>query len=170
MIAIRPEEPGDIPAIAGVNRTAFGGEVEVKLVEVIRASPGFIPGLSFVAVTEGRVVGHILFSPITIGAGSSGVPALALAPIAVLPEYQGRGIGSRLVEEGLGRCRELAHAIVIVVGWPSFYPRFGFTRARAKGLEAPFPVPDEAFMVLELVPGALAGVSGMVCFPPVLCP
>jgi putative acetyltransferase len=170
MIVIRPKELQDIPAIAEVNRAAFGGEAEVRIVEAIRASPGFIPDLSLVAVTGGRVVGHILFSPLDVQAESSSAPALCLAPLAVLPGYQGRGIGSRLVEEGLRRCGELSRGIVIVVGWPSFYPRFGFTRARAKGLEAPFPVPDEAFMVLELIPGALAGVNGMVCFPPVLCP
>ena len=170
MITIRQEEPRDIPAIAEVNRAAFGGEAEPRIVETVRASPGFIPDLSLVAVKGGCVVGHILFSPICIRPEGPDIPALCLAPLAVLPGYQGRGIGSRLVEEGLRRCGELGRGIVIVVGWPSFYPRFGFTRARAKGLEAPFPVPDEAFMVLELIPGALAGVNGMVCFPPVLCP
>ena len=170
MIVIRPEEPQDIPGIAEVNRSAFGGETEVHLVETIRASPGFIRDLSLVAVRDGRIVGHILLSPIHIQAETREIPALALAPVAVLPGCQRQGIGSRLVEEGLRQSRELGRGIVIVVGWPSFYPRFGFTRARAQGLEAPFPVPDEAFMVLELIPGALAGVNGMVCFPPVLCP
>ena len=93
------------------------------------------------------------------------LPALALAPMAVHPEFQSQGIGSRLVREGLERCRNLGHRIVVVVGHPEFYPRFGFTPARAKGLEAPFPVPDEAFMVTELVPGALDGVSGMIVYP-----
>ena len=165
MITIRPEESLDAPAIAGVHRSAFGGETEVKIVEAVRASAAFIPDLSLVAVEDGRVVGHILLSMVSIHAETF-VPALALAPVAVLPGFQGRGIGSRLVEEGLRRCRALGHTIVIVVGDPSFYPRFGFTPARARGLEAPFPVPDEAFMVLELIPGALEGITGTVSYPP----
>ena len=166
MIEIRPEEPPDIPAIEEVHRSAFGGEVEARIVEAVRASAGFIPGLSLVAVEDGRVVGHALLSPVEIRTASSGIPALALAPVAVLPACQRRGIGSRLVEAGLRRSGELGHAIVIVVGEASFYPRFGFRPARAKGLEAPFPVPDDAFMVLELSPGALAGVTGTVWYPP----
>jgi putative acetyltransferase len=92
-------------------------------------------------------------------------PALALAPMAVHPEFQNQGIGSRLVMEGLERYRSLGHRIVVVLGHPKYYPRFGFTSARAKGLEAPFPVPDEAFMVAELVPGGLDTVSGMTVYP-----
>jgi predicted N-acetyltransferase YhbS len=93
------------------------------------------------------------------------LPALALAPMAVRPEFQNLGIGSRLIREGLERCRNLGHKIVIVAGHPEYYPRFGFTSSRAKGLEAPFPVPDEAFMVIELIPGALDSVSGMIVYP-----
>ena len=166
MIDIRPEEPPDIPAIAEVHRSAFGGDTEAKIVEAVRASPGFIRDLSLVALKDGRLVGHILLSPVHIESGASTSPALALAPIAVLTGYQKQGIGSLLVENGLMRCRELGHPIVIVVGEPSFYTRFGFTPARARGLEAPFPVPDEAFMVLELSHGALGGITGMVCYPP----
>lgn len=166
MTRIRPEEPTDIPQVSELHRSAFGGEIEVRIVEAVRASPGFIRDLSLVAAKDGCVVGHILLSPISIRSEGPDFPALALAPVAVLPAYQRQGIGSRLVEEGLKRCRELGHGIVIVVGEPSFYPRFGFTPARARGLQAPFPVPDEAFMVLELVPGALDGIAGMVCYPP----
>jgi putative acetyltransferase len=163
---IRPEEPGDIPAISELHRSAFGGETEVKIVEAVRASPAFIRDLSLVAVKDRRVVGHILLSLVPIETGGSRSYALALAPIAVLPGCQKRGIGSLLVEEGLRRCRELGHSIVVVVGEPSFYTRFGFTPARARGLEAPFPVPDEAFMVLELQGGTCGGIRGMVCYPP----
>jgi len=85
--------------------------------------------------------------------------------MAVHPEFQNLGIGSGMVREGLGRCRNLGHKIVVVVGHPEFYPRFGFSSARAKGLEAPFPVPDEAFMVIKLVSDALDGVSGMIIYP-----
>jgi len=165
MIAIRPEEPSDIPAIAEIHRSAFGGDIEAKIVEAVRASPAFIRDLSLVTVKDGYVVGHILFSPVRIETDSSSSPALALAPIAVRPGYQRQGVGSMLVEEGLRRCRGLGHSIVIVVGEPSFYTGFGFTPARARGLEAPFPVPDEAFMVRELQGGALGGITGMVCYP-----
>ena len=166
MIDIRPEEPPDIPAIGEVHRSAFGGDTEAKIVEAVRASPGFIRDLSLVALKDGCVVGHILLSPIHIQTETREIPALALAPIAVLTGYQKQGIGSLLVENGLMRCRELGHSIVIVVGEPSFYTRFGFTPARARRLEAPFPVPDEAFMVLELPGGASGGITGMVCYPP----
>jgi putative acetyltransferase len=86
--------------------------------------------------------------------------------MAVHPEFQNRGIGSELVRQGLERCRKLGYKVVIVVGHPTYYPRFGFISARAKGLETPFPVPDEAFMVIELTPGALNGISGMIIYPP----
>ena len=166
MIDIRPEEAHDIPAISELHRSAFGGDIEVKIVEAVRASPEFIRDLSLVAVKDRRVVGHILLSLIHIETVALSSPALALAPIAVLPGCQKRGIGSLLVVEGLRRCRGLGHSIVVVVGEPSFYTRFGFTPARARGLEAPFPVPDEAFMVLELQGGTCGGIRGMVCYPP----
>ncbi len=165
MVLILPEKEQLHSAIHEINVLAFGGENEARLVENLRKSCSFNAQLSLVAVEEGRVVGHILFSPITIESKKGSLPALALAPMAVHPEFQNQGIGSRLVREGLERCRSLGHKIVVVVGHPEFYPRFGFTPARAKGLEAPFPVPDEAFMVTELVPGALDGISGMIVYP-----
>lgn len=94
------------------------------------------------------------------------VPALALAPVAVVPDRQSRGIGSALITEGLTRCQRRGHCIVIVIGHPRYYTRFAFSSAREKGLEAPFPVPDEAFYVRELVPCALEVVRGMVRHPP----
>ena len=166
MITIRPETAEDYAAIHEVNLLAFGQEVEPRLVEALRRLPDFIPELSLVAIEAGQVVGHILFSPFVIETKDGTVPALTLAPLAVRPEFQNQGIGSQLVRDGLERCRDLGHRIVVVVGHPNYYPRFGFSPARARGLEAPFPVPDEAFMVLELAPGALDGVAGTVRFPP----
>jgi putative acetyltransferase len=93
------------------------------------------------------------------------VPALALAPLAVRPDRQNEGIGSLLVQQGLGACRDLGHRVVVVVGHSTYYPRFGFSPARAKALGAPFQVPDAAFMVCELVPKALDGVHGRVEYP-----
>ena len=165
-VTIRPERLEDYEAIDQVNRLAFGQDDEARLVRALREADGFDPTLSLVAVRDDRLVGHILFSPVTIATTGGSVSALALAPMAVHPEVQNQGIGSRLVRDGLEVCRRLDHLIVVVVGHPDYYPRFGFTPARARGLEAPFQVPDEAFRVLELIPGALDGVAGMVHYPP----
>src|SRR4030042_2066139 len=164
MTTIRPETAQDYAAIHEVNALAFGQEVEPRLVEALRPLPEFIPELSLVAVEAGRVVGHILFSPMFIETKDGAVPALALAVLAVRPELQNQGVGSQLVRDGLERCRSLGHRIVVVVGHPNYYPRFGFSPARARGLEAPFPVPDEAFLALGLGAGALNGIAGVVTF------
>jgi putative acetyltransferase len=166
MITIQPEKEEYYNAIHEIDVLAFGREDEAELVNKLRESMNFIPGLSLVALKDGKVVGHILFSPVTIHTKKGVLPALALAPMAVQPEFQNKRIGSELVRQGLERCRNLGHRVVIVVGHPTYYPRFGFTSARAKGLEAPFPVPDEAFMVIELAAGALNDISGMVIYPP----
>jgi putative acetyltransferase len=166
VIVIRPETAADCAAICDVNARAFGRDDEARLVDELRRSDAFIPELSLVAVEDGVVCGHILFSRIRIRAGDTTVPALALAPMAVHPEAQRRGIGSQLVRRGLEECRRLRHGIVVVVGHAAYYPRFGFEPARARGLEAPFPVADPSFMVRELIPGALAGVRGTVEYPP----
>jgi putative acetyltransferase len=166
MIHVRPESPDDCDAIANVNRLAFGGEGEARLVEALRASDGFDPELSLVAVGEGTVVGHVLFSPIVIEAEDRRTPALALAPMAVLPQRQRQGIGSELVRRGLVACRVRGHRLVVVLGHPEYYPRFGFQAARPHGILCPYEAPDEAFMVFALVPGALDGVAGTVKYPP----
>jgi putative acetyltransferase len=166
MMIVRPEREGDYAAIREINALAFGRENEARLVENLRRRADFIPELSLVAVKDRRRLGHILFSPILIQTDKDVFPALALSPIAVHPEFQHQGIGAELLGQGLRRCRNAGHEIIVVIGHPSFYPRFGFTSARVMGLEAPFFVPDEAFMVLELVPGALNGISGMVVYPP----
>ena len=165
-INIRPETPADIPAIYAVNRVAFDGEAEPRLVDAIRLSENFIPELSLVAEADGQVVGHILFSRISIQTETGPIPALSLAPMAVLPEYQNRGLGSALVRHGLEQCRRLGNSIVIVLGHPGYYPRFGFSAALASALEGPYGDVGEAWMALELVPEALDGVRGRVVFPP----
>jgi len=164
---IRPETPADIPAIYAVNQLAFdGGEAEPRLVDTIRLSDDFIPELSLVAEADGRVIGHILFSRIHIQTEAGAIPALSLAPMAVLPEYQNRGIGSMLVRGGLEESRRLGHAIVIVLGHPNYYPRFGFSAGMAQTLECPYGDAGPAWMALELIPGALHGVRGKVVYPP----
>lgn len=157
---IRTERAEDFSTVERVIRLAFGTQGEVTLVNELRREPGFVAEHSLVAedADTGQVVGHILFSPITIGH----TPGLALAPLAVLPDYQRTGVGKELVKRGLDEARRRGDAIVVVVGHPAYYPKFGFVPARQFGLEVPFPVSDEAFMVCELTPGALAGVSGMV--------
>jgi putative acetyltransferase len=166
-IAIRPERPADAAAIYTVNKEAFDGrEAEAELVEAIRRSETFIPELSLVAEAHGRIAGHILLSRVLIQTENEQVPAIALAPMAVLPKYQNQGIGSALVRRGLEVCEELGHAIVIVLGHSGYYPRFGFSAQLAQALECPYGDCGEAWMAIELVPGALREVRGKVVYPP----
>ena len=164
MILIRPETRRDFDAIAEINRLAFGQDDEAKLVEGIRLLEGFDPDLSLVAASGDALIGHILFSPIHIECEMRTVSALALAPMAVRPEHQRKGIGTRLVEEGLNVCKGRGHRLVIVLGHPDYYPRFGFVPGSRHGLRCPFPAPDEAFMGLALFPGALHDVAGLVVY------
>jgi putative acetyltransferase len=166
MMSFADEREDDIPAIREVVTAAFGRTSEAKLIEAIRNSSNFIPELSIVAVEEGNVLGHILFSSIVIEAQGQTVPALALAPLAVIPARQHQGIGSQLVQTGLSRCRDLGHSVVVVLGNPHYYQHFGFQTASKFDIRAPFLVPDEAFMVLELKLNALIEIRGIVRYPP----
>jgi putative acetyltransferase len=158
---IRRERSADRAAIREVNRLTFGQEDEARLVDDLRDG-GYVR-VSLVAEEAGRIVGHILFSDLAIETTRGIVRALALAPMVVHPERQRRGIGSALVREGLRACTEGGHRIVLVVGHPEFYPRFGSSAKLAERLVAPFSGP--AFMAWELVPGALEGVEGKVRYP-----
>lgn len=167
MIVIRPEMPADAASVYAVNQQAFGGrDAEPRLVNAIRDSENFIPDLSLVAEADGQIIGHIIFSRIHIETEKGQTPALSLAPVAVLPAFQGQGTGSALVRRGLEESKRLGHTIVIVLGHPTYYPRFGFSSALAKSLECPFGDCGDAWMALELVPGALEGVRGRVVYPP----
>lgn len=166
MTNIRPENPADIADIYSVNKLAFeGSDAEPQLVNAIRISDGFIPELSLVAEQNGQIIGHILLSRIYIETGDRKLPALALAPMAVLPEYQKQGVGSELVKHGLEECKRLGHAIVIVLGHPAYYPRFGFSAGLAESLECPYGDVGDAWMALELIPDALENVRGRVVYP-----
>ncbi|MDR7071424.1 GNAT family N-acetyltransferase [Fictibacillus barbaricus] len=165
MIKIRHEQPSDLGAIQMVNNLAFKGENEGRLVDAIRKSEFFIPELSLVAV-KNDIIGHILFSGVSIETETSLIPTLALAPMAVHPEYQNQAIGSLLVKEGLKKAKVLGFEHVVVLGHPSFYPKFGFVSATQKGIESPLPVPEEVFMVYELKSGSLNGLKGKVKYPP----
>lgn len=163
---VRSERPEDAADITRVHDLAFGQPDEGRLVEAIRKLDDFDPELSIVALDDGAVVGHALLSRIGIRGRDRVTPALALAPVAVLPDFQSRGIGTRVTEHALARAQDLGHEIVIVIGHSEYYPRFGFEPARPRGLEGPFPVSDEFFMVCELTDGALRGVEGMVEYSP----
>jgi putative acetyltransferase len=148
-------------AIRSVNEAAFGRSDEADLVDNLRREGVIL--LSFVAEMERRIVGHLLFSQMSIETGNGPVPAAALAPIAVLPDHQRRGIGEKLIRNGLDFLRERGERIVIVLGHPGYYARFGFSSGMARSLESPFP--PEAFMALELRSGALEGIRGKVRYP-----
>lgn len=126
-----------------------------------------IPLISLVAELDGRVVGHILFSPVNVRCGSTEYPALGLGPMAVLPDLQERGMGSRLVVAGLEACVRQHESVVFVLGHPEFYPRFGFQPAGPRGLHFEEERFDPYFFVAELREGALEGVSGWVEYHPV---
>lgn len=163
---IRPETPSDAAAVHRVLLEAFGGPVEAALVDALRCSPAFVPELSLVAKQGGLVVAHLLFTRAGLAGGPPDVPLLALGPVGVLPEHQRRGIGSRLIREGLAAAAALGYAAVVLVGHPDYYPRFGFRPARSLGLQLPFDVPDEVAMALVLDPGAASSLRGAVIYPP----
>lgn len=164
MITIRKEEPGDIGAIRRVNEQAFDQDNEANIIDKLRKRG--VLTISLVAVRDDEIVGHIAFSPVTIEAEASNFGAIALAPMAVLPACQCKGIGSRLVRGGIEECRYLGYEAIVLIGHPDYYPRFGFVPARPKGLECEFEVPDKAWMILELQEGALGGRRGKVRFQP----
>jgi len=164
MVSIRPETPKDVDSIRYVNDQAFGQIGEGAIVDKLRNRNALT--ISLVATRGDKVVGHIAFSPVVIESQCSSFEAVALAPMAVLPADQRKGIGSQLVRSGLEECRRLGHEVVVVLGHPDYYPRFGFVRGKQRGIDCEFEVPDEAWMVLELKEGILRGKSGTVKFQP----
>lgn len=159
--SIREEKIRDREAVRGVNAAAFGGEAEGALVQHLYDDGEVLFGL--VAEVEGQVVGHILFSRLPVETEQGVVSAAALAPLAVLPEWQRQGIGTALVREGLTRCRERRVPAVVVLGDPGYYGRFGFRADLASGLQTPWTGPY--LMAVELVPGGLAGGQGVARYP-----
>lgn len=164
MITVRAETAEDYSQVRRVNELAFGRPNEALLVDALRESAH--PQVSLVALKEEEIVGHIFFSSVSIVSDSASFRALGLGPMAVLPEYQKQGIGSRLVREGLKESQRLNQYIVVVLGHSEYYPRFGFVPASRKGLRCEYQVPDEVFMVAELIPGALGGRQGLVRYRP----
>jgi putative acetyltransferase len=160
MVLIRPEKHKDIAAIRNVNEQAFGSPAEADLVDALRRNGKAT--LSLVAEDDGQVVGHILFSPVTIESGDARLVGVGLAPMAVLPELQNRGIGSLLVRHGLEACRQSGRQFAVVLGHPEYYPRFGFIPASQFDLKCEYDVRDEVFMAMELQDGALRNCAGIV--------
>ncbi|MGB7529525.1 GNAT family N-acetyltransferase [Sphingobacterium cellulitidis] len=170
-LIIRREEGSDFQAISELIKSAFENEEmsdhqEQFLVDRLRLSKGFIPDLALIAQIEERIVGYILLTKVEIlSINESKHSTLALAPVAVLPEFHGQGIGSQLVNFAHQRAQELGYESVVLLGHEDYYPRFGYRKARDFDIKLPFDVPDENCMVIELIPNALQGVSGIVQYP-----
>lgn len=163
-ITIRPEQEGDQAAIRAVNDAAFAQPGEAALVDALRELGGVF--VSLIAATGGTIVGHILFTPVRVEReGATSWNAVALGPMAVIPGWQSQGIGAALVRAGLDACRDRGASVVFVLGHPSYYPRFGFTPASAYGIDSRYTA-GPAFMVVELVPGALDSRQGTVVYHP----
>lgn len=165
-IIIRQEEERDRVFVYEIVKKAFESAEhadgdEQDLVNRLRKSEAFVPELSLVAEWKGEIIGHILFTKVKIGSNIS----LALAPVSVIPEYQGQGIGGKLIEAGHRVARNLGFSSVIVLGHPTYYPRFGYSPASKWNILSPFEVPDDCFMALELTENGLQGISGMVEHP-----
>jgi len=168
-INVRQEIASDYPLTERVIQKAFANveisdKTEHEMVQRLRKSEAFVPELSLVAEDE-EIVGHILLTKLKIKKEGDSTESLALAPVSVLPEYQNRGVGTRLMNEALKVAKETGFQSVIVLGHPTYYPKFGFKPASLWGIKAPFEVPDEVFMALELKENALDGVSGVVEYP-----
>jgi len=164
MLTIRGETPEDYSAIHHINTVAFGRPNEADLVNALRQNNALT--ISLVAVQDGRLVGHVALSPVTITSSTATIEALGLAPMAVLPAYQHRGIGSQLVEAGLNACHQIPYGLVVVLGHPHYYPRFGFAPAKPMGIVWEHDAPEEAFMVKEIQEGVLAQTRGVVKYRP----
>ena len=163
-VIIRPERAGDHAAIRRVNTAAFEGTAEADLVD--RLCDQADPYVGLVATLGEALVGHVAFSPVTLAPSRRTLDVRGLAPMAVLPEHQRRGIGSALVRAGLAACRRDGCVAVVVLGHPGYYPRFGFEPADSYGVTSEYDAPREAFMLLELVPGGLRGAGGLARYHP----
>lgn len=158
-VSIREEKPEDVVAIHQVNEEAFGQHQEGRLIDLLRANSGAL--LSLVAAVDRRVVGHILCSPVRVNSGPNELHGAGLGPIAVLPELQRKGIGSKLIAEEINRLRESRCPFIVVLGHPEYYPCFGFVPASRYGVRCQWEVPDEAFMLLPLDVSKLNAMSGL---------
>jgi putative acetyltransferase len=164
MIIIRQEQPQDLKTIREVNRRAFGQTQEADLVDKLRQN--YHDLLSLVAVRQNEVVGHILFTPVTIESTAGTVRGMGLAPMAVLPEYQRQGIGSKLVRSGIEQLKKRQCPFIIVLGHAEYYPKFEFEPASRYGIWSEWEVEDDAFMILLLNESEMQDISGVARYLP----
>lgn len=163
-LEIRVEETADVAAVRAVVEAAFGRPQEARFVELARESEYFAPALALVAVAGGKVVGHIMTSYVLL-TGEAERQVLGMAPVSVIPEMQGAGIGSALIRESLRIADTMGEPLVVLLGHPEYYPRFGFEPGRAHGIEPPFPqIPDAAWMV-KLLGAYHSAVRGRITYP-----
>ena len=166
MLVTREVRPDDRAAVVRVHKHAFGRADEAELVAALFDVDIVDRRLSLAADRDGTIIGHALFTPVTIRDGVADSAAVALGPIGVLPDEQRRGTGSALVRAGLAACARAGHDVVFVLGSPAFYGRFGFVPASPRGLRCEFDAPADAFQVAELRPHALRERRGMVHYRP----
>lgn len=169
-LTLRKEDFNDFVPVFNLIKKAFeSGKMtdhkEQFLVERLRKSDAFVPELSIVAEIENKIVGHIMLTKLKIKNEQIAFDSLALAPVSVLPEYQGKGIGGILIKEAHKRAKELGHKSVVLLGHEKYYPRFGYKQSDNFGIELPFDVPKENCMVIELIENGLKGVNGIVEYP-----
>ena len=169
-VKIRQEKPEDFKVVHKLIEKAFeplkfSDHKEQFLVERLRKSTAFIPELAMVAEIENKIVGHILVTKLKIKNNQDEFDSLALAPVSVLPEYQGKGIGGMLIQEAHKKARELGRQSIVLLGHEKYYPKFGYKQADSFGIELPFDVPKENCMAIELIENGLDGVSGTVEYP-----
>lgn len=166
-VYIRQENKDDFSEVYEVNKLAFGRGNEARLVELLRKTTAFIPELSLAAVLDNKIAGYILFTKIQIVSGSKGITeSLALAPMAVRPEFQNNGIGGQLIKHGLEKAKELQYKSVIVSGHKNYYPKFGFEPAMKWNIKSSFNISGKGnFMGIELIADALKNANGLVKYP-----
>jgi len=160
---IRCESSSDAAAVRAVHTAAFGQPLEADLVDALRDD--VLNEVSLVTEVDGVVIGHVLLSRLEVVGGGRSIRAAALGPVAVMPEHQSRGVGSALIRQALDEARTKGIAIVLVLGHPGYYPRFGFSAERARCLVSPYSSHGDAWMVAELTSGSLSVGPATVVYP-----